>query len=94
VMYNGSKWGYRLIGRWLIKTPHLSLVNILAGKRIVPEFMPYYTSTRPIATQALDLLANQQRRRAMQANLKSVIDSLGTSSAAQQTAQMAMEMID
>ncbi|NLX13562.1 MAG: lipid-A-disaccharide synthase [Phycisphaerales bacterium] len=93
VMYNGSKWGYRLIGRWLVRTPHLSLVNILAGRRIVPEFMPYYTSTEPIAAEALDLLANDQRRRTMQADLASVIASLGTSGAAGHTAQIAMNMI-
>ncbi len=93
VMYNGSKWGYRLVGRWLIRTPHLSLVNILAGRRIVPEFMPYYTSTEPIAAQALDLLAHEDRRAAMRADLDAVIRSLGSSSAARETAQMAMEMI-
>jgi len=93
VMYNASKWGYRIIGRWLIRMPHLSLVNILAGRRIVPEFMPYYTSTQPIAAEALDLLANQPRQTAMRADLEAVIRSLGTASAAQQTAEMAMQML-
>jgi len=46
VMYNGSKWD-TAGGRHLITTPHLSLVNILAGRRVVPEFMPYYDSTDP-----------------------------------------------
>jgi hypothetical protein len=56
--------------------------------------MPYYTSTKPIIAEALDLLTNQNRRATTQTNLKAVIDSLGTTSAAQQTAQMAMDMID
>ncbi len=93
VMYNGSKWGYRLIGRWLVRTPHLSLVNILAGRRIVPEFMPYYTSTEPIAAEALGLLVDKHRRQTMQADLASVIASLGTASAAGTTAQMALAMM-
>jgi len=93
VMYNGSKWGYRLVGRWLINTPYLSLVNILAGKKIVPEFMPYYTSTRPIANEALDLLADKQRRMAMKTDLETIVRSLGTAGAAQQTAQIAADMI-
>jgi lipid-A-disaccharide synthase len=93
IMYNGSKWGYRLIGRWLIRTPHLSLVNILAGRRIVPEFMPYYTSTAPIAAEALDLLANEGRREAMRAELDVVRELLGTSRAAGRTAEIAMEML-
>jgi len=94
VMYNGSKWGYRLIGRWLIRTPHLSLVNILARRRVVPEFMPYYTSTRPIAAEALDLLADEGRRAAMRAELDAVIRSLGSRSAADETAGIAMEMLN
>ena len=40
VMYNASRLFYQLIGRWMIHTRHLSLPNILAGREIVPEFMP------------------------------------------------------
>ncbi len=93
VMYNGSKWGYRLVGRFLIQTPHLSLVNILAGRAIVPEFMPYYTSTAPIAAEALDLLANTPRRERMKHDLAAVIASLGPSSAAQGAARLALELV-
>ncbi|HOW69350.1 MAG TPA: lipid-A-disaccharide synthase [Phycisphaerae bacterium] len=93
VMYNGSKWGYRLAGRWLIQTPHLCLVNILAGRRIVPEFMPYYTSTKPIAAEALDILGKPPRAASMRQDLDAVIRSLGTTSAAEQTARIALQMI-
>lgn len=93
VMYNGSKWGYRLVGRWLIRTPHLSLVNILAGRRIVPEFMPYYTSTQPIAAEALHLLADRDRHARVRRDLAAVIAGLGDRSAADHTAKMAIEMM-
>ncbi len=93
VMYNGSKWGYRLVGRWLITTPHLCLVNILAGRRVVPEFMPYYVSTAPILAEALDLLANDERRAAMRRDLDAVVASLGNENAAEQTARIAVEML-
>jgi lipid-A-disaccharide synthase len=92
VMYNGSKWGYRLVGRWLITTPHLCLVNILAGRRVVPEFMPYYTSTRPIADEALAILASPQQQAAMKADLANVVESLGSGNAATRTARMAVEL--
>jgi len=93
IMYNGSRWGYRLVARWLIRTPHLSLVNILAGRRIVPEFMPYYTSTAPIAAEALDLLSNEVRRERMKADLAAVVASLGTASAARGAARIVGEML-
>ncbi|MBI4580019.1 MAG: lipid-A-disaccharide synthase [Planctomycetes bacterium] len=92
VMYNGSKWGYRVVGRWLIRTTHLSLVNILAGRRIVPEFMPYYTSTDPIAAEALSILASPVRQAAIEADLRAVVESLGTANAARQTARMAVDL--
>jgi lipid-A-disaccharide synthase len=93
IMYNGSKWGYQLVARWLIQTPHLSLPNILAGREIVPEFMPYFTSTEPIAAEALDILANDVRRQKMRDNLNAIINSLGTDGAAANTASIAIDMM-
>lgn len=93
VMYNGSKWGYRLVGRWLINLRHLSLVNILANREIVPEFMPYYTSTDPIAAQALELLADSDRRAEVCSELDQVIRSLGDKDAARETAALTMQII-
>ena len=61
VAYRGtSKWGYRLVGRWLIRIPHLSLVNILAGREIVPELMPYFAD-RQLTETAVALLADPDR---------------------------------
>jgi len=48
IMYQSSRILWHLIGRWLVKTKYLSLVNILAGKELVPEFMPYFSSIEPI----------------------------------------------
>jgi lipid-A-disaccharide synthase len=48
IMYQSNRILWHLIGWWLIKTKYLSLVNILAGKELVPEFMPYFTSIEPI----------------------------------------------
>ncbi len=61
VMYQSSRWMWHLIGRWLIRSRFLSLVNILAGKEQVPEFMPYFTSTTPIIERAHGLLSTPSR---------------------------------
>ena len=92
VMYNAPQWPYRLLGRWLIRTEHLSLVNILAGKRAVPEFMPYYKSSGPIAAEALAMLSKPERCEDMREELAAIIASLGEGDAALATAQMAIEM--
>jgi lipid-A-disaccharide synthase len=94
IMYNGSKWGYRLVGRWLIRTPYFSLVNILAGRELVPEFMPYYTSTEPIARSALDLLASPKRRARMESALAELVIPFLRSGAADRTAALLLELVE
>lgn len=61
IMYQSSKFLWKLVGKRLVKTKYLSLVNILAQKELVPEFMPYFESTYPIANAADSLLNNPQR---------------------------------
>lgn len=56
IFYRVSKWPYRLIGRWLIRTPHLSLVNILAGRTLVPELMPWFGEAGEILGCAEEML--------------------------------------
>jgi lipid-A-disaccharide synthase len=91
VMYNASKWGYRLLARWLIRTPHLSLVNILAGRALVPEFMPYFESIEPIASEALDLLGDPTRRASMTAGLDALVRDLGSHRADEEAAALVLD---
>ena len=93
VMYNASRLFYHLIGRWMIHTSYFSLPNILAGRQIVPEFMPYYTSTEPIAESAIDLLGSEQKRSAMSRDLAEVVRPLREGRASQRTADMLLDMI-
>ena len=59
-----------------MKTPHLSLVNILAGRRIVPEFMPFVRDTGAVARVASRLLTDQDWRELMIAQLDEVVRPL------------------
>lgn len=45
-----------LFGRWVVATPHFSLANILAGRRIVPELMPWHGSENVLLRMVLDVL--------------------------------------
>ena len=46
----------RLFGRWGVPTPHFSLVNILAGRRVVPELMPWHGNRRILVEMVMELL--------------------------------------
>lgn len=93
VMYNASPLFYHLIGRWLLNTPYLSLPNILAGRSIVPEFMPYIRDIEPVAKCANELLSSPDMRAAMTNDLREVTALLSTGSASTRTAEMLLEMI-
>lgn len=49
---------HRTLGRFpkLVGTRHLSLVNILAGRRIVPELMPWRGNVRYLTRMVLDVM--------------------------------------
>lgn len=94
VMYNASRLFHHLIARWKIRTPFLSLPNILAGREIVPEFMPYYTSTKPIAERAIELLRSSPARQAMVEELRRVVEPMRGENASERTAEILLDMID
>jgi len=93
VMYNTNRVLYQLIGRHLIRTPYLSIPNIIAGREMVPEFMPYYTSTEPIAQQALEWLQDRNKLDAVRADLKATINPLVKTGAPQNVAREVLKML-
>jgi len=93
VMYNASKWFYHMLGRWLLHTKYLSLVNILAGRAMVPEFMPYYSDIAPITATALDLLGDDDRRARMSAELGDLVAPLAHAGASNRTAGLLLELV-
>lgn len=86
VMYQTPKWRYLLIGRWLIHTPYFSLPNILAGREIVPEFMPYYDHTGPLIARAFEMLSNPNTLERTRAELKEMIKGVSKPNAARNAA--------
>lgn len=84
IFYRVSRWGYNLVGRWLLRTRYLSLVNILAGRELVPELMPWYGSVDPLVRHVEEMLADPDRleltRRAL-LELTAPLHSAGTTAA-------------
>jgi len=76
VMYAAARWKWHLFARWLINTRYIALVNILAGRELVPEYIPFYGSPLPLARECIDLLANPQRRLKMAQDLHDLVAPL------------------
>ena len=95
IMYQSNKFMWHFIGKWLIKTRFLSLVNILARKLLVPEFMPYFTSIEPIFQKCSALLANNNRlTRTSRELLDLTIPMKKETTSAENVANIAIQMLE
>jgi lipid-A-disaccharide synthase len=59
-------------GRRLVKVPFLSMVNLVAGRKIVPELMQHDMTPENIAAAAAELLTNHQTAEQMRQDLAEV----------------------
>lgn len=69
--YRVSPLSWKL-GRRLVKAPHLTMVNLIAAERIVPEFMQDEATGETLAGAVADLLADPGRMERMRAGLRHV----------------------
>lgn len=92
IMYQTSKIIWQLVGRWLLKTEHLSLVNILAKRELVPEFMPYFSSIEPVIEKVCLLLEDKRQLARTSEQLIELAGSLGEGSTAKKVAKIVTEM--
>ena len=72
----------------------MCLVNILAGRIIVPEFMPWYGSAEPIAQKVLESLADEKALTETSRRLLEVAEPLKRGGTAVRTAQMLLDLTD
>jgi len=93
IMYQSSKLLWHLVGRWLVTAEYLSLVNILAGMELVPEFMPYFSSIEPIARTVEQLLADRNTLAGTSEELIKLVEPLRRANAAENTAAIALDML-
>jgi lipid-A-disaccharide synthase len=77
----------------LIKLPYIAMVNVVAGKRIVPELVQSGATPLALARQALELLENPQEIFKTKIELHKVKGKLGTPGASARAAKIIMEML-
>jgi lipid-A-disaccharide synthase len=94
IMYQSSRILWHLFGRWIVKTKHLTLVNILSGKELVPEFMPYFSSVEPIAESIERLLKDSNKLTQVSSRLVELAKPLGAGRASETVAQIVIEMLE
>jgi lipid-A-disaccharide synthase len=92
IIYKISLLSY-FIGRLIVDIKNIGLVNIIAGKTIVPELIQNEAEGSRIAAEALSILRNEERKQTMVKELKAIHTRLGDPGAAIRAAQLALDML-
>jgi lipid-A-disaccharide synthase len=82
-----------LFGQLLVKVPHYSMVNLLAGKRLVTELMQSEFTAQNVATQVEYLLDHPEARAQMAQELRALRARLGPSGAAGRAAEAVLHIL-
>lgn len=72
VVYKSNPVAYSLVGWWVIDTEFFTLPNLIAGREIVPEFVPHFGDERPLIGAAEAILSDPARAQAQREALDAV----------------------
>jgi lipid-A-disaccharide synthase len=81
------------IGRRLITTPHLALVNVVAGRRVVPELVQDQVTAEGLADAVRPLLTDDRANEAMRRELAAVRAALGAPGASARAAEAVLALL-
>ncbi len=86
IIYKFSVLSWLLV-KMLVKIPYFGLVNLVKGKKIVPEFFQFEVTASGIAQEALNILSDENRIKLMQEGFSEVKMKLGKEGASPRIAQ-------
>ena len=92
-VYKLSPATYFLAKR-LVKIPHVSLINIIGGRQIIPELLQDAATPQAICGETYDLLTNESRRRDVRKGFDEVRQKLGENRASERLAEIMREMLE
>jgi len=82
-----------LLAWFFLRVDHIGLVNLIAGKRLVPELMQFDASPKKITDAVYNMIDDNQGLEAMRQELSRVKDALGSPGASERTAEIALNML-
>ncbi|HEV7508810.1 MAG TPA: lipid-A-disaccharide synthase [Thermoanaerobaculia bacterium] len=92
VVYRLASWTY-LLARLLVRLPNVALVNLVLGRRVVPELIQGQANPERIAAEAARLLTDAEARGEMRTALAEVRCRLGAGGASGRAAGEVAEML-
>ncbi|MCX5695781.1 MAG: lipid-A-disaccharide synthase [Candidatus Omnitrophica bacterium] len=82
-----------LLYRPQVKIPFIGIVNIVAGRKIIPEYIQFGAAPAKIAANALELLDNRIKLENMRVELAAVKSLLGQPGAAHRAAKIIVDFL-
>ncbi len=76
MLYRLGRWTW-LLARLMVRLPYVSLVNLVLGKKVIPELLQSDASPRRIAAEAEQILMDDGERERMRAGLAELRARLG-----------------
>ena len=83
-----------LLAKNMIKIPDIGLVNVVAGKRIVPELTQFRVRAEDISKEALEILNNEDRQENIKKGLRQVKQKLGERGATERASHIIQKLLD
>ncbi len=81
------------LARNMIKIPNIGLVNVVAGKKIVPELVQFNATAQNIAKETLAILNNKELQKHIKEDLRKVKEGLGERGATERAAHIIQKFI-
>jgi len=82
-----------LLAKLFIKIPYIGLVNVVAGKKVVPECIQFDATPEKIADELTNIIDDTSRRTQITAELAAVRSCLGEPGASKRAAREALKLI-
>ena len=82
-----------ILAKLVVKIKNIGLVNVVAGKRIVPECVQFQATGSKIAEELKGIFTNELKITEIKTDLKVVKASLGLSGASQRAAEEVLKTI-
>ncbi len=81
------------LGRALVRVPNIGLVNLVAGRQLVPEFLQHAASAENISAAVEGMLADRSQLDDLKKQLFALRDVMGGAGASDRVAELALGML-
>ncbi|MBA7574140.1 Lipid-A-disaccharide synthase [subsurface metagenome] len=81
------------LAKSLVRIPYIGLVNVVAGKKIVPEFIQYQAKPELISAEVFDIVGDKKRYEEIKMELNRIKQRLGEKGAYKKAAAIVTQML-